>query len=156
MIRMKLSEALGRARSNSDVQILEKSGYFLGSIFSMTDSSQEISEWTFLYFNPQTNKIRDLAISEKESKLDEEREPRSPVSLLNPNALKISVNDAIGIGLAKLAKSSAKILVTLHQKDCLMWTLTFVSSDLQATTFDIDAQTGEILREETTSLIRTM
>ena len=58
-------------------------------------------------------------------------------------------------------KESISTLISLHKKDFeskkkLEWTVAFITQEMSATSFDVYAKTGKLLKEETTSLIKRL
>ncbi len=149
---MQVTEAIKKAENNEDVKKLH--GYFLCSCFACIKSKDEkIKEWTLLFYNPEKNVVLDCFVNDKFVTIGEETPPMSNVERPDFSETKVTVDEAMESVKKKFSKTTINILITLHMKGALVWTINMITSDIMATTFDIDAKTGKITREETTSLI---
>ena len=151
---MQLEEALRRAMS--DIKVMSLDDYFLASCFSITEEGKPITEWTLLFYNPKTKKTRDCFVNDKFVTLDDETEAQKEMTELGKELPKIHVEEAIKIAQKKYAKKTINILISLHTIEKLAWAITMIGADITATTFEIDAKTGHILKEDTTSLMKRL
>ncbi|HIG97653.1 MAG TPA: PepSY domain-containing protein [Candidatus Aenigmarchaeota archaeon] len=152
---MELEQAIERARNNEDVKKL--TDYFLCSCHAcITDIKKDIAEWTLFFYNPKKKLMIDCFVNDKFVTVGEETPPISAIEKPDFNELKINVNDALQTARKNFKKNTASIIITLHQKDNFLWTISIIAPDMTATIFDIDAKTGEIIKEKETSLIRKM
>ena len=155
MSTVDVTSAIEKAGANEDVKKLD--GYFLCSCFaSIRQAGEKIIQWTLLYYNPQINKVVDCFVSDTLVTVGEETPPMAEIEKPDFSELKISVEDALETAKKDSMKSAINILITLHQKGRLIWTINLISSDMIATTIDIDAKTGGVTRKEETSLIRRL
>lgn len=157
---MNLLDAVEKAEHNENVQKLK--GYFLGSVFaSVSDTADEVSEWTVLYYNPHTRSVVDCFVNENFVTVGEETPAIKEIEELRMDDVKIGAEDAMAI-VEKLFKGKAiNILISLHEKELdnaarTVWTIAFVTQAMSVTSYDIGASSGEIVKEETSSLIRKM
>ena len=152
---MQVTEAIRKAQDNEDVKKLH--GYFLCSCFACIKSRDDkINEWTLLFYNPEKNVVLDCFVNDKFVTIGDETPPMSGVEKPDFSEARITVEEAMESVSKKFSKTTINILITLHRKGSLIWTINMITSDMMATTFDIDAKTGKILREDTTSLIRKL
>ncbi len=148
---MELSEAIKKAE-NEGVKQLD--GYYLGSCFAcIKDSKGPVTEWTLLFF--KGDKAIDCFVNEKFVRVSDDTRPIKDVKKMTFDAT-VTAESALKTANEKFGKSTINILITLHQKDVLVWTITMIDVTLTATSYDIDAKTGKIVNEESTSLIRKM
>ncbi len=151
---MEVKEAIERAKNSKDVKKLKN--YFICSCFAcINDSKKEITEWTLLFYNPEKKVVLDCFVNDKFVTLGEETPPMSEIKKPSLDGLKVTAEDALGTVLKNFKKSTINVLITLH-KNPLVWTINMITKDMMATTFDVDASTGKVLREEETSLIRKL
>ncbi len=151
---MQLEEALRRAMS--DIKVMSLDDYFLSSCFSITEEGKPITEWTLLFYNPRTNKTRDCFVNDKFVTLDDEMEAQKEMTELGNELPKMRAEDAIKTAQKKYGKKTINILVSLHTIDKPAWAITMIGADITATTFEIDANTGHIMKEDTTSLMKRL
>jgi len=148
---MQLKIAADRAASEEKIKKLR--GYFLGSCFAcIKNKSDIVTEWTLLYYNASTGKAIDCFVNDKFVTVSDETRTVNPVKEMDVGDVHIGIEKAIDIADGKFSKSTINILITLHFRERLVWTINMISADLNAITYDIDAASGKILREETTSL----
>lgn len=150
---MEVNEAIEKASNNEDVKKLQN--YFLCSCFAcVKDKNDKITEWTLLFYNPDKNVVVDCFVNSKFVTIGEETPPLTEIEKPDFDEAKVNVGDAIS-AVKNFKKNTINVLITLH-KSPLIWTINMITPDMMATTFDIDAKTGKILREEETSLIRRL
>jgi hypothetical protein len=152
MSELDLGKAIERAMADWSVRSLKN--YFLASVFSIIEENQDIREWTLLFYNPQSGKTRDCFVSEKFVTLSEEADAQKEMAKLDIKSVAIGVNEALKIAHKKFNKKIINILISLHTAARPLWTIIFVATDVTATSFDIDAASGSVVMEETTSLMR--
>ena len=87
--------------------------------------------------------------------IGEETPPLAEIEKPDFNGLNVQAEDALATARENFTKSTINVLITLHQNP-LKWTINFISSDMMATTVDVDAKSGRITRQEETSLIRRL
>ena len=151
---MELQEAVERAMKDPKVTSLRD--YFIASVFSITDENKDIKSLTFLFYNPEGKKVRDCIVDGSSVDLGEEQQAQKEMSPISVEAAKISIGEALGIARKHYSKKIINILVTLHMKEKLLWTITMIGADITATSYDIDAVDGQLLHEETTSLMKRL
>ncbi len=157
---MNLLEAVDKAEQNENIKKLK--GYFLGSIFaSINSGAKGVAEWTLLYYNPGTKSVVDCFVSEKFVTVGEYTPAIKEIERIDVDYAEIDIDDALQIAGNAFKKPSINTLVSLHKKEfagksTLVWTMAFITADMSATSFDVNAANGKILNEETTSLIRKM
>lgn len=149
---MEATEAIEKAMKSEDVRKLKS--YFLCSCFACIKSAKDsISEWTLMFYNPDTNKIVDCFVNDRFVTIGEETPPLKEVEEADFGHAVINAGRALDIVSKKFSKSTINVLITLHRKPPV-WTINMITPDMMATTFDIDAKTGKIIKESATSLIR--
>ena len=157
---MNLLDAAEKAEKNENIRKLK--GYFLGSSFaSLLADKKEIAEWTFLYYNPTSNTIVDCVVNEKFITVGEQTQALKEMKEIHPIDMVFDIENVLENLRENFKKIPISTLISLHMKEFsgknkLVWTIAFVAQDLSATSFDVDAITGKILREETTSLTRKL
>jgi hypothetical protein len=151
---MELQEALQRAMKDPKVTSLKN--YFLASVFSITEEGKGVKEWTFLFYDPEEKKIRDCIVNDKFTILNDEQQSQKDLMKMDANDVKVEINEALDIAQKTYSKKSISILITLHMKDRLVWTITFVGTDITATSYDIDAIDGTLLNEVSASLMKRL
>ncbi len=151
---MELETAIGKAMS--DMKVMSLDNYFLASIFSITEEGKDITDWTLLFYNPETKKTRDCFVNDSFVTLGDEMPAQKDMKELNAANMKIGVVEAMDTALKNFNKKIINILISLHTAQQLVWTITLVAADITATSFDIDAETGKVLKEETVSLMKRL
>ena len=152
---MEITEAINRAQTSKDVKKLKD--YFLASCFACVKKPDEIiNDWTLLYYDPKTKKAIDCFVNEKFVTVSKETRPVSEITEPILGDLKIPIERALETAQNKFGKTTINILITLHQKTSLVWTINMIGADLSVITYDIDAKSGKITGEESTSLIRKL
>lgn len=151
---MEATEAIEKAMTNEDVKKLKS--YFLCSCFACIKGVKDsINEWTLMFYNPHTNKIVDCFVNDRFVTVGEETLPLKEVEEADFGHVAIRAGKALDAVSKKFSKSTINVLITLHRKPPV-WTINMITPDMTATTFDIDAKSGRITREETTSLVRRL
>lgn len=151
MFSLDLETAIKRARADPHVAALKD--YFLASVFSIIDDKQDIRDWTLLYYSKKEHRTADCIVNEAMVSVTDVIPAQKGMEKLDLD-IRVSVKDAMGTARKKYSKKIINIMISLHQKERPLWTITMVGADITATSFDIDARTGKILREETVSLMR--
>ena len=147
---MEFEEALRKASG-----FMEKyKGYFLCSVFSSIKNvngkpSDCTGEW-ILHFSDKRKSL-DCHITDDTIRVDDAQSLGEPVEL-DVSSVSISPDKAIG-STGFVLKKAVTILVSLHSSPPV-WTINFIKAGMTVTTFDVDAETGKITREETTSILR--
>ncbi|MBI2076113.1 MAG: PepSY domain-containing protein [Candidatus Aenigmarchaeota archaeon] len=142
---MEFEEALHKA--GSFIKEAKAKGYFLCSVFSSSTTSV-FDEW-ILHFAGKDSAL-DCYIRGDAIHVDETRSIGEPVEL-NLTKVKVSISEALdSVGKPKSAVST---LVSLHRSPPV-WTINFIKADMTVTTFDVNAETGKITREETASILK--
>ena len=150
MIYLLLTDAIEKAKKDPDVEKLMMDGYFLGSVFATAKDS--IKEWILHFYSSKKNKVIDCHVGDVVA-LGEETDALKRMKKLSLDRLKITAETALDTAKEKFKGRTINILITLHRKESVVWTVNMISSALTATTYDIDAETGEIIDENVTSLI---
>ncbi len=149
---MQVKEAISRAEKEEKIRKLH--GYYLGSCFACLKAREPIIEWTLLYYNPEKKMAVDCFVNDKFVTVSEETRPLKDIEKMDMDEVHIGVEKAME--LTNYRKKIISILITLHRREKMLWTINMIGADFSATTYDVDTKTGKILREETTSLIRKL
>ena len=155
---MKIEEAIYKSSHNENVQRLK--GYFLCSGFTtLTETKKDITEWTLLFYSQKSKTVIDCFVNEKFVTVGESTPAMKDMEEVDAKKLCVDIDDALESVEKKFAGKSINTLISLHMKEFgkkqkLVWTIAMITQGLSATSYDVDAVTGEILGEETTSLIR--
>ncbi|MEK6888007.1 MAG: PepSY domain-containing protein [Candidatus Aenigmatarchaeota archaeon] len=148
-------DAIEKARNNEDVKRL--TDYFMCSCFAcIKDIKDEINEWTLFFYNEKKKLVIDCFVNDKFVTLGEETPPLSTVEKPDFSERQVTIKEALEIVGKKFTQKTINVLITLHQKGTLVWTINMITPGMMAVTFDIDAKTGKIIKEEETSLIRRL
>jgi len=151
---MNVLDAIERAKENESIRSLKD--FFLGSAFTCIKNNEEISNWTVLFYNPKTKKVLDCFVSDKFVTPGEETPAMDEIKELGTEGIKIPVEKALETAKEGTKKSIVNIMISLHKKDAVLWSIGIVFADMFALSVDIDAETGNILKKEETSLIRRL
>ncbi len=147
---MLFAEALKKAQAFAGKKF---EGYFLGSMFaSLAKEGEEINEWTLHYYNSGNKRDIDVTVSEN-VRMEESASSRE-MAPLDVSLVKISGHDAVEAAMAQYAGDVSRILLVLHNPGRPAWNVNVISSLLNATTFTVDAASGEILVSKSTSLLQ--
>lgn len=155
---MKLKEAAEKAGKNENVRKLK--GCFLSSGFAcLSDDNKTVNEWTILYYNTKRRTVVDCFVNDRFVTVGEETPAIKDMQELDIDSVVISVEEALDIVDKHFKRKTINILISLHMKEfdgknLTVWTIGMIAPDISVTSFDIDANTGKILKEETTRLIR--
>ena len=149
---MEAGEAIEKAMKDGNVKKIIDDGFFLASAFSSLKKGK-ITEWILLFFNSKTKKTIDCYVTQNIN-LDEEMPAMKELTELNTEKIKISAEKAVETAKSKFSGSAISTLITITTKERVVISITFISAALQATIYDIDAENGEILREESANLAR--
>ena len=132
-----------------------KKDFFLCSCFTLLKDFLPADEWTVIFYSTKSRNVIECTFNGKSMEISEE----SP-ALQESERLDIALiakDDAYAINKAKenFEGRLVNLLVSLHAKNGrVIWTLSAVTQELSVTIYDIDAGTGEILRKETSGLVR--
>lgn len=143
---MEFEEALHKA--SAFMKEAGSKGYFLSSIFSSIKGGG-ISEWV-LHFSGK-GKAMDCYVK-GDSVTVEESQSLGEAQELDTGKVKVSAGKALEAA-RRSNKDAITILLSLHGSPPV-WTINFISAAMNATTVDVNAKTGKITREETTSILR--
>ena len=149
---MEAGEAIEMAMNDSSVKKIIGDGYYLASVFSSL-KEEKIEEWILLFYNKVSHKTIDCYVTQNVN-LDEEMPAMKELTELNTEKIKISAEKAVETAKSKFSGSAISTLITITTKERVVISITFISAALQATIYDIDAENGEILREESANLAR--
>lgn len=154
---MKFEDAVKRASANESVQKLKS--FFLGSGFASLTDETDVKEWTLLFYNPAKKTVVDCFVNDRFVTVGEETPAVSEIEELDTKPVKADVREALKTAKEKFGKKTINILISLHKKEIesrlyTVWTIGMIAPDISVTSFDIDAESGLVLKEETTSLIR--
>ncbi len=155
---MNLLEAVNKAEHNDNIKKLK--GYFLGSSFaSLYGNNEGISEWTLLYYNPENKSVVDCVVNDKFITVGEATAALKEIEEIHITDVGTDIGTVLKNLEKQLKQQSIGRLISLHKKNLdgkwkLVWTVAFITQSMEATSFDVDAVSGKVLKEEKTSLIR--
>lgn len=147
---MEVRDAITRAMD--DVKVMSLDGYFLASAFSMTEEGKGTNEWTLLFYSAKSGKVRDCFVNDKFVTLGEEQPAQKEMAELETGGLEVSAGEAVETATQGFGKKTINILISLHTDKRLLWNITLVAADMTATSFEIDAKTGAVVKQQTVSL----
>jgi len=167
-VSLKIGELIEIAKADLKIQSLLNSGWFFASIFVMSERNQEPKDYRLILYNPESNEVQDCviktaadAVNLKDHKVSvgEKSEARSELApLIIDNHLEL--DDVLEIANRAFSESDlltsiSAYLASFHTKGGkITWTVNIIYQGLRVRTFEIDANTGEILRDETTTLMK--
>ena len=158
---MQAKKLIEKAESEDSIKKLIKEGYFLGSIFTMLDDIKPVKEWRLLFYNPKSRKIFEFSFDGSFEKGESEARER-PMHRLVVDNLEIELDSALKTAKSEFDKKiSARVinyLLSLHMKGVAekmiaVWTINIIYSGMNVQTYDIDASSGDVINEESTSLV---
>ncbi len=121
--------------------------FFLAHAFLMQDG-----EWQFGFFNPKTEKMVTFICGEKIVHNNEEEILKSDakISELNPDDVKVSINDALEKAKEILKKEYSKQIITKHfiiiqNITQPIFNITFLAQNFNTVNIKIDAKTGKVI-----------
>jgi len=145
---MELSEALKRMKKE------EKDDYILVSAVAIVSGKDEVSRWALVYQNPETRNILDFYVTEEGIQKGEATKGEDEFKELEIEKVKISATRATDKAKKEISKTPISIVVSLTNNKKLIWKVSIISQDLMASTVEIDAVTGDILKKSETSIGR--
>jgi hypothetical protein len=154
---MNVLDAIEKAENNENIKTLKD--FVLGSAFACVKDKEEITQWTILFYNPRTKKVIDCFVNEKFVTPGEETPALYETDELKEediNKMKITVEKALEIAKEGVTKSIVNIMISLHKRDSILWSISIVATDMTALTIDINAETGDTIKKEETKLIRQL
>ena len=141
---MKILDALGKIEIDNS--------YFLVSAFM----EEGKNTWTFMFFCKADNTVIDFRVGDQIEKGDVQSAENIPN---HENFQKldtdIKIDDVAAVEKAKSkihSKPSATYAALTMKKESPVWSISFICLDLNAYLFDIDAKSGEIIKEDSFSL----
>jgi uncharacterized membrane protein YkoI len=148
---MLLADAVRKAENDKLVKKLSKD-HFLCSAFAFI-KDDDIKEWILHYFSPENKKMVDCFVSNTVT-IGDETPAIKDMKELNPGKIKITYKKAVTIIKKNFEKKIVSSMISLHQKEKIIWTVSMITQDMMITSFDLDAITGEIIEKKEESLIR--
>jgi len=154
---MDIVKIIKRVERDSDVKKIIAQGFFLGSCFFRKDRPKEL---IIHFYNPKTNTITDVFVT-MDQKIDimigEETPAINEMTKIDIEKIRVSERQA----LEKVKESGVEILMTLHNKKIrgqqkLVWTINVLKQSLFVVTYEIDANSDEIIERRESSLIESI
>ena len=142
------AEALKRMKKE------EKDDYILVSSVAIVSGKDEVSRWALVYQNPETRNILDFYVTEEGIQKGEATKGEDEFKELEIEKVKISATRATDKAKKEISKTPISIVVSLTNNKKLIWKASIISQDLMASTVEIDAVTGDILKKSETSIGR--
>lgn len=152
---MNLEEAEKKLWADKEVKDRTGEGYYLSSLLLMPPNFTEIDKWQFVFFHPDTKDVFTASVNEKGILVGEESKP-----LVEDNYEKLDLKGAEPEKVLKIVQGETKhldsnqvtkIIITLRDT---MWRAAITTSDLKLLRIDIDRNTHEVEKSETTSMLR--
>lgn len=156
-----LKNIVEKIETDENLRRLINRNFFLSSIFVMFEKLP-IEEYHLLFYNPDNKKIVDCSLRDGKIKICEETEATKEFQKLDLSDVKIELERALDIAEnefhKKIGETITNHLASLHKKEfshqfLTVWTINIIYSGMTAQSYDIDAETGKILHEETTNLV---
>ena len=151
---MKFRHALKRAEENGEVKKCKQEGYFLSSGVSIV-SDDKTPSWTVIYTLEGGKKVVNVMVDKTVTVSREDKE-LSPVSdkLLDVSSIKFDeVLKKARLFAGEFKKPVAKEIVSIHQEEFPVWKVVFITPALDVIVVQFNAETGEKVSSELTSLI---
>ncbi len=141
----------------AEEKMLGKKDFFLCSCFASLKDFSPAGEWTVIFYNPGSRNVIECTCDGKSAEISGESPALNESERLDKAC--IMKDDAYAINKVKedFEGRLVNLLVSLHMKGGrTVWTLSAVTQELSVTIYDIDAGTGEILRKETSGLVKRL
>ncbi len=159
---MKISEVVRAVESSPDAKKMMGKGFFLSSIFLMTDGIKPPEELHLLFYNNQHRTVIDFSFRDGEVEIGDLEKRDKEMQGLGMSSVAIEPLKAFEIAKQRFdEKIKSKVinyLASLHPKKIggsgsVVWTVSIIYSGMNVLTLDIDAASGEVLNEEQTNII---
>ena len=152
---MLLLDAIEKAENDEHVKSLASDGYFLCSGFASLKSGS-INEWILHYYSPKNRKVVDCFVGQADNAVTvgEETPAVKEMHKIDKSSIKITVDKALDTVKKAFRGKASSILIVLHKKQTLVWTINMITLDMTVNSFDVDAASGKILDRKTVSLIK--
>jgi uncharacterized membrane protein YkoI len=112
-----------------------------------------VKEWTLHFYSPETKKIVDCFVADTVN-IGEETPAIKEMQELDTSKIKISSKTALKTVNEEFDKKTISSMISLHKNEKIIWTVSMITQDMMATSFDIDAITGKIIEKREGSLLR--
>lgn len=141
----------------SEEKMQGRKDFFLCSCFVSLREFSEPEEWTVLFYSRKSGNLIECTCRGGGVDVSDEIRAVSEIDRLDKSLVLKDEMHAIERVRNDLAGMPINILVSLHTKDGrAVWTMSAVMQNLSVTIYDINAATGDIIRKETTGLVRRL
>ncbi|MDI6721825.1 MAG: hypothetical protein QMD85_05505 [Candidatus Aenigmarchaeota archaeon] len=145
------------AIKSAEDKMHEHKDFFLCSCFVSIKEFSSVSEWIVIFYNPKNHTIVECTCNEGGVSASGESKAMQEISLLDKDSLSKYEDYAIDKVKKDFSGVPMNILVSLHTKyNKTIWTISIVARDFKITTYDIDASGGDVIRKDTSELVRRL
>ena len=133
-----------------------KQGYFLVSAIAIASADNKISKWTLIYQDTKTKNTMDTYVNEGGIEFGKESANEENFHELKISQIKISSKEAISKARKEIDKIAISVIASLISKEKPVWKISIISQDLMATSVEINAVNGKILKKSETVIGKKM
>lgn len=150
---MEIAEALRAAAESRAVAELRKKRYVLGSVFASAKEGA-VNEWVFHYFSKKKKKTVDCFVSGSGVSLGRETPSIAEMKELDPAAVGVTAKKVLKTAARHFKKNALTVMLSLHTRERLQWTVSMIARDMTVATVTIDAATGNVLETRQQHMIK--
>lgn len=153
---MKIKDAIEKAKEKKAIrEILDKGGFFCSGFVTL-GSGEKIEKWNLSFYDPETDKITSVTVSENGVKIGVTDNPLHR-EVYNPDESKIKVFSQEALEKASkefrlYGKPLAKILICFQKKEKECWNISFITKVGSIVNVKVDSQTGKVMGSEEINL----
>ncbi|MCK4634500.1 MAG: hypothetical protein KAT37_01360 [Candidatus Aenigmarchaeota archaeon] len=158
LVKMKIKDAIERAKKKDEVREILKKGGFFCSGFITLKSNEKIEKWNISFYNPETDNITSVLVSENFVETGITDKPLHK-RVYNPDESKIKVDSQKALEKARkefksYGKPFTKILISFQKKEKEFWNISFITKVGSIVNVRIDSQTGKTIKKEEINLFQ--
>ncbi|MBI5355625.1 MAG: hypothetical protein HZB68_04185 [Candidatus Aenigmarchaeota archaeon] len=156
---MRLIEAIKDAEKDDRIQgILKKDGFLCAAYVTLKPDQDEIKGWELGYYDPQTNQITPVTVTDDFVNVGESDYPmEGRVHEVLKGNVAIPSKEALRMGKEVAGKHQLpiqSIMLSLRKKeDGFEWTVVFITQIMSIIIVRIDAEDGKIKEDSVESLV---
>ncbi|MEM0372265.1 MAG: hypothetical protein QXO69_00255 [archaeon] len=155
---MRFKDAVKAAANDESVRGLAEKGYFLNSCIAIfTPETLVFGDWILTYYHSGDNRVIQACVSDRGVELRQSAEPLNPSKeLLDVKLVKTNEEKMLEKARKKfeeLKKPLSQVIVVV-QGEKPLWRFSFITKTLEVVTVEIDAEKGEITRNDVNALTK--
>lgn len=150
---MKILDAMKRVEKSEEFSKFKD--FFLASAFVCIAENEEVKSWTLLFYNKSRHVTIDVFVNDKFVTFSEETQAMNEFKKLTIGKI-IPVEKVMEMTREKIRSKIVNILITLVMSETTIWKISYITADISATSFELDASDGKILKEDKTSLLANL